>query len=322
MKELPPLIISGSIAIDRLMTFDGRYADLIQPDKLDSLAVFPLITSITDALGGVGGNIAYSAALLGDQPVLLASAGSDAEAYMQKLAKDGVEITHVHRSDQLTASFTAITDTHQSQVGGFYPGAMADSASLTLDEWKDLQPIILIGAHDPAAMRMQVQQCVDYGLKLIYDPGQQVANLPAEDLAAGIKAAHVLIVNEYETGLLAKKTGLSEDELAATVPVLITTLGRHGSRISGKEVETPIDISIAMPEEQKDPTGAGDAYRAGLLHGLRHGWPLKECAQLGAVMGSFALEQIGTQNHRPGQAQISARYQQTFDEPLPNYEQL
>lgn len=321
MNDTRPLIIAGSIAIDRLMKLDDRFANLIKPDQLDHLSISPLLADMADSLGGVGPNIAYNAALLGNHPVLLGSAGYDADAYMQKLTDDGIDITHVHRSpEKLTASCAIITDSVQSQIGGFYPGAMADSAKVTLEPFKDINPVVVIGPHDPAAMKRQVAECKQWGLNLVYDIGQQVASLPVEDLLEGLDAARMLILNKYELELFCQKTGLTEEAIKQQVSFLVITLGKEGSRIEGREVLEPITVGVAEPLVQLDPTGAGDAYRGGFLHGFIRSWPLLECARVGSVMGSFALEDTGTQNHHPTIEQIHERYQQAFNQPFPNYE--
>src|SRR5690242_614980 len=206
-----PVVISGSIAVDRIMHFTGRYADLIQPDKLDSLAILPLVDSLTVAFGGVGANIAYSLALLGEKPILLGSVGADVDNDIKKLQRLGVETGYIHVSMLPTATFTAITDDSQSQIGGFYPGAMADSASLTLKPWADKDPLVVLSPHDPKAMKRQVRECKQWSLRLCYDPGQQITTAPVEDLLEGIEVATILMVNEYELSLLCKRTGYSAE---------------------------------------------------------------------------------------------------------------
>ncbi|HSW99799.1 MAG TPA: PfkB family carbohydrate kinase [Patescibacteria group bacterium] len=312
-----PIVISGSIAIDRIMSFSGTYRDHIQPDKLDALSISIFLDSQQDAYGGVGANIAYSLALLGDEPFLVGSTGPDAVSYMEKLAHDGVNITHVFESKLPTAAFNVITDTDQNQVGGFYPGAMFDSDSLTLEAWKDDSPIVVVSPHDPKAMKRQVQECKEWGLRLCYDIGQQVSNLSGEDMTEGIQAAEILILNEYELGALSQKTGISADKLKQTVPIVITTLGKNGSVIEGAKVDKPITIGIAKPNAVADPTGAGDAFRSGFLHGLVRDWPLNVAAQLGAVTASFAIEAVGTQNHKFTLGTLKARYTEAFGEKLP-----
>lgn len=312
-----PIVISGSIAIDRIMSFNGTYRDHIQPDKLDALSLSIFLDTQQDAYGGVGANIAYSLALLGNEPFLVGSTGPDALTYMEKLAHAGVNITHVFESKLPTAAFNVITDADQNQVGGFYPGAMFDSDSLTLKPWKDASPIVVVSPHDPKAMQRQVQECQQWGLRLCYDIGQQVSNLSGEDMTQGVQAAEILILNEYELGVLSQKTGLSPEKIKQTVPIVITTLGKNGSIIEGSKIDKPIKVGVAKPNKVADPTGAGDAFRSGFLYGLVHNWPLAVSAQLGAVTASFAIEVVGTQNHSFTLDMVKARYIEAFGSELP-----
>lgn len=318
MKSVPPIVVSGSIAIDRIMNFKGRYRDHIRADKLDTLSISIFLDELKDAYGGVGGNIAYTLALLGETPILLGAVGPDGLIYMEKLAHDGVNIKYVHQSELPTATFNVITDSDQNQVGGFYPGAMFDSGSLSLKPWKDAGPIIVVAPHDPKAMKRQVEECKKWGLRLCYDIGQQVSNLPGDEMREGVLAAEILILNDYELAVLSQKTGLSLDEVKAKVPVVITTLGKEGSIVEGKNVAEPIRVGIAKPKTIADPTGAGDAYRAGFTYGLARSWPLKASAQLGAVCATYSIETLGTQAHHFTLEGVAKRYEDTFNEPLPN----
>lgn len=317
VKGVPPIVISGSIAIDRIMNFSGRYREHIQPEKLDSLSISIFLNELKDAYGGVGANIAYSMALLGDEPILLGSVGKDAVIYMEKLARGGVNIKHVFESELPTASFNVITDADQNQVGGFYPGAMFDSDSLSFEAWKNEQPIVVVAPHDPKAMKRQVEECTKWSLRLCYDIGQQVSNLPGSEMAEGVKAAEILILNDYELTVLSKKTGMSIGEIKKVVPIVVTTLGKKGSVIEGAKVPKPITVGVAKPKQVADPTGAGDAFRAGFLYGYSREWPLKACAQLGAVLGTYAIETMGTQSHSFTPSDIAKRYHETFNEDVP-----
>jgi len=300
------------------MRFSGSYQDHIQPEKLDSISISIFLDALQDAHGGVGANIAYSLALLGETPVLLGSVGPDGLVYMEKLAHAGVDIRHIHESDLPTASFNVITDSDQNQVGGFYPGAMFDSTSLSLTPWKDSDPIVVVSPHDPKTMRTQVQECTDWGLRLCYDIGQQVSNLPGEEMAEGIAAAEILILNDYEMSVLSTKSGIRIEDIKKHVPIVITTLGKEGSIIEGSQVVEPIRVGIAKPEKVVDPTGAGDAFRSGFLYGHARQWPLAASAQLGAVCASYAIEATGTQTHAFTVADITDRYMASFNEPLPD----
>jgi adenosine kinase len=310
----PQVIICGSIAIDRIMNFSGRYRDLIKPEKLHALSLSVLLDKLENSPGGIGANIAYNLAILGEKPVLLGSVGQDAKDYMSALTATGVDTSQVHFSDLPTASFTVMTDSEDSQVGGFYPGAMADSAGLSFKSWQGQNALAVISAHDPAAMNRQVAECQQAGIPYVYDPGQQVAD-QATDHQAGLEAAAILVVNDYELGLLSERVGLSAEQLKANLPVVITTLGADGSVIEGREVPEPIKIGVAKPRQAADPTGAGDGYRAGFLYGYVRQWDLKKCGQLGAVVASFIVEKHGTQVKFTA-AEVAARYQENFNEEI------
>jgi adenosine kinase len=296
------------------MNFSGRYRDLIQPDKLHVLSLSTLLDKLEDSPGGIAANITSSLALLGDRPILLGSVGSgpDAKSYIDQLATRGVDTTHVHFSQLPTASFNVITDSDGSQVGGFYQGAMGDAASLSFMPWEGKDAVAMISAHNPEAMNRQVTECADHGIRLIYDPGQQVSD-PATDLAAGVTAAEVVFANDYEYTTLCKRVNSTPDQLKPQIPILVTTYGKDGSVIEGNRVPKPLNIIAAKPDQVVDPTGAGDAYRAGFLYGFLRQWDLRACGQLGSVVASFIVEQHGTQTalSRPA---IIKRYHDIFNE--------
>ena len=295
------------------MNFSGRYRDLIKPDMLHALSVSPLLNKLETSRGGIGANISYNMALLGEQPILLGSVGADAQMYIDDLKQVGVDVSHVHFSDRPTASFNVITDSEDSQVGGFYAGAMNDSDSLRFAPWQGQNVLAMVCAHDPAGMNQQVAECQTSGIRLAYDPGQQVIDA-VTDLGAGIQAAELLFVNDYELSLLCQKTGQSAEEIKAKVPLVITTLGGNGSLIEGTKVASPIKVGIAQVVPV-DPTGAGDAYRAGFLYGYLRQWDLQKCGQLGATLASFIIEHHGTQ-YPFNKTEIAARYRDNFSEEM------
>lgn len=305
------LVVCGSIAIDRIMNFNGRYADVIQPDKIHILSISLLLDKLENSPGGIGPNIAYSLAKLGDRPVLIGSVGHDGESYVKQLAASGIDTTNVHYSDLPTASFNVITDSDGNQVGGFFQGAMSDSQAVSFKPWAGQDILAMVSPHNPAAMNRQVAECAELNLRLAYDPGQQVAD-DSVDLAAGVNAAEILFVNDYELSVLCKKTGLSPAAIKQKIPLVVTTLGKAGSVIEGAQQEKPIEIGIA-PVESIDPTGAGDAYRAGFVYGYLRQWDLKKCGQLGATVASFIVEKHGTQQDF-SLDEVKARYQQNFNE--------
>lgn len=307
------LVVTGSIAIDRIMNFNGQYTDIIHARSIDTLSVSVFLDALHDSAGGVGANIAYSSALLGNKPVLLGSVGHDATEYMNKLKKLGVDTSHVYFSQLPSASFNVITDGANRQIGGFYPGAMFDSDTLNFDKW-DEEIFVVISPHDPKAMRRQVKECKKRGIRMFYDIGQQITNADPADISDGVDAAEVLIVNDYELSVLQQRTGRTAEDIMQKTPIVITTHGEHGSTIHGKKVEKPIKVKAAKPVKTVDPTGAGDAYRAGFLHGYLRGLDVKTSAQIGSVCGAFAVEQPGTQGHNFGLKDVSDRYYATYNE--------
>lgn len=311
----PQIIVSGSIAIDRIMTFKGHYRDLIEPAKLHVLSVSVLVESAETAQGGIGANISHNLAGLGENPILLGSVGEDAREYINDLQSRGIDTSAVHFSKLGTASFNVLNDVEGNQVGGFYPGAMADADSLSFSSRPEKDAIFWVAAHDPIAMRRQTDECASGKLRLGYDPGQQVSNISGEDLKAGVEAAEILMINEYELEVLLTKTGLTVEEIRAKVPIFITTKGEKGSEIAGTKVGEPLQISSVAPTSLVDPGGAGDAYRGGFLYGYLRQWDLTKCGQLGAVLASFVIEQMGPQIEI-STAKIAERYKAKFNEEI------
>ncbi|MGH7193939.1 MAG: carbohydrate kinase family protein [Candidatus Saccharimonadales bacterium] len=280
---------------------------------MHALSLSVLLDKLEETPGGVGANIAYTLAQLGERPVLVGAVGPDAGEYMQKLAGAGVDVADVHISQLPTASFNVMTDSEDNQVGGFFAGAMADSGGLDLKRWAGQDVLVCVSAHDPAAMRSQTDECRERKLRLVYDPGQQVSNSPAEDLRAGVEAAEVLIVNDYELSVLSDKIGMAPEEIKAKVPVLVTTLGKQGAVIEGSKTAEPIRIPAAKAAKLADPTGAGDGFRAGFLYGYLRQWQLRDCGRLGSVLASFIIERHGTQSEISKEA-VARRYRETFNE--------
>lgn len=289
------LILTGSIALDRIMRYDGSFAKVIDPNKLEVLSLSLLLQDVQESRGGVAANIAYSVALFGDHPILYGSVGENGRSYMEQLATLGVDISQIHYSKLHTASFTVMTDAQNCQIGGFYPGAMADASSLSIQKLKTQDSLVVISPHDPTQMALQVRECTKLGIPYCYDIGQQVANCEEADIAAGVQGAHMLIVNEYEMQMLSQKIGRSAEQISAAVPILVVTLGEHGSdlTVSGKKQH----IDALRVDTVVDPTGAGDAYRAGFLYGYTHGLEPAVCAQIASVSAAFCVESEGTQGH-------------------------
>lgn len=312
MPTLPPIVLTGSVSFDRIMVFPGRFSEVIQPDKLHVLSISVLLDELKESRGGVAANIAYALALLAEQPILYASVGENARAYMGELAELGVQTQHVHYSKLPTATFTVMTDRDDCQVGGFYPGAMSDAQGLKLKQFQAQHPLVVISPHDPAQMARQVAECHSLSLPMVYDIGQQVSNVSADDLRAGVEAAQVLIVNDYEMGVLMAKTGWSHAAISKRVPVVVVTLGAQGCEVFTKGQKKPTKIAAVRATQVVDPTGAGDAFRAGFLYGYIRDWPLTKSAQLGAAVAAYAVEQTGTQGYHFTMDELATRFAAAF----------
>lgn len=311
------ILLTGSLSIDQIMNFDGLFESMIHKDKLDVLSISVLIQNLRRTRGGIAGNIAYSLALLGEQPILYGSIGKEQKTYMKFLARKGVNIDHVHYSDLPTATFSVITDKNNCQVGGFYPGAMGDAATLTLEPFANQDVLTVISAHDPAQMEVQIDACMRMQKPLCFDVGQQVIILPESVLHKGVEAAKLLILNEYEMGVLSSRIGKSIEEIIKNVDVCVITQGEKGSKMYAREANWQEQHTPAVAiSGVVDPTGAGDAFRAGFLYGYVRNWPHTQSAQLGSTLAAYAIEQVGTQGHRPSLAQIAQRYYNQYKEKI------
>ncbi len=316
------IVVTGSVAYDYLMTFPGKFLDVVVPDRMERLSVSFLVDSMRKVRGGVAPNIAYTLALLGLRPVIMATAGVDALDYSRWLAEQGVDTSSLHICDDLyTASFFVSTDEVQNQIATFYTGAMARAATLS---FRDLSlgavGLAVISPNDPAAMSKYAKECRDLHIPYVYDPSQQVARLSGGDLLEGVKGAAVLIANEYEFGVIEKKTGLSEAEMLEHVPALIVTRGAEGSTIALRSsasgaADRPPTIRIPparLRGPAVDPTGVGDAFRGGLLAARERGLPWEVAGRVGSVAAVYVLEALGPQAPRYTIADFVARYSDNF----------
>jgi len=311
-----PIIISGSIAIDRIMNFSNHYKDLIKPDKIHVLSISVFLDNLKNTHGGVGANISYSLALLGEKPTLIGSVGPDAKDYIKKLNKVGVNTDSVFFSKLPTASSNVITDLDDNQIGGFYPGAMYDNKKSSFKPWKDENAFFVISPDDPALMNRLINECQKYKLRMLYDFGQQVSNSSPEFLLNGVHQAEIIIANDYEMAVLSDKIKLSLNEIKKIVPICITTLGSKGSIIEGKKIKKPITIKPVKPKSMLDPTGAGDAFRSGFLYGYVRNWSLKTCGQIGSLLAIYAIETFGTQEHHFTKKEFAKRYFKNYNQTL------
>jgi adenosine kinase len=309
------VVVTGSVAFDYLMTFSDRFLDVLVPDRMHRLSVSFRVDAMRRVRGGCAPNIAYSLARLGADAVIMATAGSDAREYRDWLAEAGVDVSLLRIHDDIfTASFFVTTDRDQNQVGTFYSGAMDRARDLSFDAVDPAAvAMAIIAPNDPQAMARYARECRALRIPFMYDPSQQVAQLGGEDLLAGLEGAAIFIGNEYEFGVIEKKTELAEAELRARVPVLIVTRGSEGSTIALRDGAQTITVPPARVEATEvDPTGVGDAYRAGLLAARLAGLPWDVAGRVGSIAAVYALETIGPQPQPYTLAEFRARYQANF----------
>ncbi len=310
------IVVTGSFAFDYIMHFPGRFTDHLLPDKLDHISLSFLVDDMDRVYGGCAPNIAYSLALLGEQPRLMATAGKDAAEYVQWLADHGVDtsLTCIC-GDCFTASFFVSTDLDQNQIASFYTGAMARARDLSFYDVTPRPDMTIISPNDPAAMARYARECRQLGIPYIYDPSQQVARVDGQELIEGLTGAHILIMNDYEYSILQKKTGLNQAELLARVPTIIVTLGENGSDIiTAQEI---LHIPAAKPMAVLEPTGVGDAFRAGLIKGLAHGLPWSVTGRIAALAAVYVLEHPGPQPRPYTMQEFAQRYRENFGMELP-----
>lgn len=310
-NERNGVLLSASIAYDYIMSFPGSFGDHIVPDKTHVLSVSFLVDSLKRHRGGVAGNIAYSLALLGEKPMLAGAAGADFGPYRDTLEELGVDVSLVlDVPAELTASAFMMTDLQNNQIASFYPGAGSASDDLSLSEAASRVRYGLVGATGPVAMRNHSAEIAGAGARLFYDPSQQIVALPAEDLIAGIDHAWGFVANDYEFAMVEQKTGLTFDAIKERVSLIGITRGATGSEIHANgEVH---QIPAVMVANVQDPTGAGDAYRAGLLKGLLIEAEIPVAGRIASLAAAYAVEHLGTQEHAYTADDFIARFDTAF----------
>ncbi|RPI21179.1 MAG: carbohydrate kinase family protein [Chloroflexota bacterium] len=308
------IVCTGSIAYDYLMSFPGYFRDHILPDRLDTISLSFLVDSMIRQKGGTAPNIAYTLALLGLRPHLVATAGEDFTEYGEWLEAQGIDTTGVKIiPGKYTASFFANTDLANAQIASFYTGAMANASELSIYDLIDRKPdLVVISPNDPAAMDKYARECRELGIPYLYDPSQQLVRMRADDIRAGVEGAHALFINEYEFELLQKHTGLTQSQVLEKVDFMVVTCGDCGAQVYVKD--RMYVIPAVPPSQIADPTGVGDAFRGGFLTGYRLKMDWDVCGRMGALAATYCLENRGTQNHRYTPAEFAARYVQTFGE--------
>jgi len=308
------LFVTGSIAFDYLMSFPGKFSDHFLADKLDSISVSFLVDSLNKRRGGCAANIAYNFSLLGESPLLVGTAGKDFEEYRVALKKAGVDISGIKIiEEEYTASFFANSDQDGNQIASFYPGAMKFAKDISLKELGlNRETLVIISPNDPQAMVKYTKECQGMRIPFIYDPGQQIVVLSGDVLRDGIRGAKVFILNDYEFEMFRKKTNLGIEKILELSEIVIVTRGGEGSVIHTKESE--IEIPVVPPVQVLDPTGVGDAYRAGFVKGLVHGFSLETAGRMGSLAATYVLETEGPQSHSYNLKEFVERYYQVFGE--------
>ncbi len=308
------ILVTGSIAYDYLMRFPGKFSDYLIDGQMHQVSLSFLVDEMTKHWGGTAANIAYTMALLGMNPKLMGTVGRDFPDYRTWLEGVGVDCSTVRQIDEVfTASFFCNTDNVNNQIASFYTGAMAYARNYKLaDVYAGNPDLVLITPNDPLAMSQLAQECRDRGIKFVYDPSQQVARLGGDELAKDMQGAYVMVANAYESQVISQKTGKSLDDMRHMVDILVITHGPRGCVVYRGNEEVSVE---AFPTDaMKDPTGGGDAFRAGFVYGLINGYSLEVAAQMGSLSATYAIEHVGTQSHRFTPTEFVARFRTQYDD--------
>ncbi len=293
------IAVTGSIATDHLMRFPGRFSEQLLAEHLQKVSLSFLVDDLVVHRGGVAGNMAYAIGVLGGRPQLVGAAGVDFTDYREWLEAAGVDCDHVLISDtQHTARFVCTTDVDMAQIASFYPGAMSQARNIRLAhlvEASGAPELVIVGANDPEAMFAHTDECRKLGLAFAADPSQQLARLSGAEITRLVDGATYLFSNDYEWDLMLSKTGWTEADVLAQVGLRVTTLGADGVDLVSPDGST-IHVGVVPETAQVDPTGVGDAFRAGFLTGRSAGLSLERSAQLGSLVAVLVLETTGTQN--------------------------
>ncbi|OGG57752.1 hypothetical protein A2765_04955 [Candidatus Kaiserbacteria bacterium RIFCSPHIGHO2_01_FULL_56_24] len=306
------ILVSGSLAYDHIMDLPGLFKDYFLADKLHNINISFTVPDHAEHFGGTAGNIAYSLALLGEKPTIISTAGKDFARYEAHLEAAGISTVSIHIQDDVSTAFAYIVaDTDNNQISAFHPGAAGVP-------YGDIKPhegaiaIIAPGCFDD--MRKFPDIFRGNGTRFLFDPGQVIPALTADDLRNGMTDASVVFANDYEFSLIKTQTSWDVADVLKVAQVLVITLGKEGSRVITREGETL--VKAVLVNDMKDPTGAGDAFRAGYIKGMILAKTPIECAQLGSAVAAYAVEQIGTQSHRFTVDDLKERYQAAYGEPL------
>jgi adenosine kinase len=305
------IAVTGSIATDHLMTFPGRFTDQIVSGKIESVSLSFLVDSLEIRRGGIAANIAFGLGCLGLRPILVGAVGADFDDYRSWLERHGVDTASVHVSElRHTARFLCTTDTDQNQIASFYTGAMSEARNIELGPVAERVgglDLVLISPNDPQAMLRHTSECRARGIAFASDPSQQLARMDGAQIRELVDGASYLFTNAYEKALTEQKTGWSDDEVLGRVEVRVTTMGAKGARVeqAGEPAATVGGLPVESP---LDPTGGGDAFRAGFLAAVAWGLSLERAAQLGNLIAVYALETVGPQEYELSRAPLVDRF--------------
>ena len=309
------IAVTGSIATDHLMTFPGRFVDQFIAEKMDRVSLSFLVDDLEIRRGGVAANIAFGLGVLGLKPLLIGAVGPDFGPYRDWLTAHGVDCTGVRESVRHhTARFVCTTDADGNQIASFYPGAMSEDAELMLAPYvsrSERLDLVLIGASDPGAMLSHTAECTQLGIPFAADPSQQLPRLDGPQVRSLVSGAKYLFCNEYEEALIQRKSGWAASEVLAQVGVRVTTLGPAGARIE-RAAEPPLLVGPVAEANKADPTGTGDAFRAGFLAAVGWGLSLERAAQLGNLVAVSALETVGPQEYELKPADVAGRVAEAY----------
>lgn len=311
------ILVSGSLVYDHIMNFPDSFKNHILPDQLHILNVCFMVDKLERSWGGTAGNIAFTMKMLGGEPLVLSVLGKDGRDYLDYLKQSGIKTNYIlSDKKQSTASAYITTDADDNQITGFFGGPLGQlKDKKIIDLVKEKFSLALISPTDKDVMMHHLKECQEMGIKTVFDPGQQITAFSEIELKKMISQAEFVVGNDYEIKLLQDRTGWDEEEILKNTEFLIITLGEKGSMIKTAQGET-ITVGVCAPLSFDDPTGAGDAYRAGFFVGYEKGMGLKTCAQIGAVAASYAIETYGTQEHKFTLPEFCQRYEKTFKEKL------
>jgi adenosine kinase len=309
------IAVTGSIATDHLMQFPGKFSEQLLADHLHKVSLSFLVDDLVIHRGGVAGNMAYAMGILGGNPILVGAVGKDFDEYRGFLTSHGVDCSHVLVSESAyTARFVCTTDQDMAQIASFYPGAMSEARNIKLADVVSrtgAPELVIVGANDPDAMFLHTEECRALGLAFAADPSQQLARLSGDEIRTLIDGATYLFTNDYEWDLLLQKSGWSEAEVMSQIELRVTTLGEKGVDIVGRD-GTFIHVDVLPETHKADPTGIGDAFRAGFLTGRGAGLSLERSAQLASLVATLVLEAPGPQEWTWDKAAGAARLSDAY----------